>query len=308
VKSEIKKNLFVSIDADDWYFARWATGAKNSYWSSIDHCLLECYNSSTPPAKFETCINQILSLFDDLKFKSTFFFTGFMANFYPNLVKKISNNGHEIACHNLNHIDYAFVREDRFKKNLLASKNLLEDLTGKEIIGYRSPNSSIPSYLSKVLVECNFLYDSSITPTRKIMGKFGNFTNAPTKPYFTSIEDISVEGNQSLLEFPWPTFPILKLPAGSGIMHRIAGSLYNQIAIQNSLRNGYASYYFHPYEIASLPKINIKKTFKVKIFERKIGKVYYNSCKNFLYQNKDLLINGRDLYNIINQRKLNEKN
>jgi len=307
MNSEIKKNLFVSIDADDWYFARWATGAKNSYWSSIDHCLLECYNSRNPPVKFETSINKILSLFDDLKFKSTFFFTGFMANIYPNLVKKISNNGHEIACHNLNHIDYAFVKEDIFKKNLITSKNLLEDLIGKEIIGYRSPNSSIPSYLAKVLIECDFQYDSSITPTRKIMGKFGDFTNAPNRPYFTSIKDISVEGNQNLLEFPWPTFPILKLPAGSGIMHRIAGDLYNQIAIQNSLRHGYASYYFHPYEISSLPKINIKKSLKVKIFESRIGKVYYNSCKKFLYQNKDLLINGRDLYNIFNERKLNEE-
>ena len=63
-----------------------------------------------------------------------------------------------------------------FYKNAQKSKKVLENLSGQEIIGYRAPNSTVANYMIHDLVQLGFKYDSSITPTRPFMGKFGEHT------------------------------------------------------------------------------------------------------------------------------------
>ena len=220
------------------------------------------------------------------------------------MVRKIADMGHEIGCHNYHHLDYANLRQDKFNDHLYKSKNLLENISGNEVIGYRSPNSSIPHYLVDSLLSHGFKYDSSVTPTRKIFGKFGNFSKSPKKPYVTSRNNIGKEGISGLLEIPWASFPIFKTPAGSGITHRVFGNLYNSIATIHSLRNGICSYYFHPYEIddCNYYKSNtkIKYPMKVKIFMKNIGNDYFRDLKSFINIYKRRLINGESIYNGFN--------
>lgn len=292
--------LFVSVDMDEWYLARWATGSENSIWSSPEDVFAKLYQSDKPIGEILPPTDRILELFDRLNFKSTFFFTGYIANLYPKLVKRIIKEGHEIACHNYHHLDYEYEDVAIFKKDLSESKKLLQDLSGQEILGYRSPNSSVPSCLVEALEENGFKYDSSVTPTRKIFGKFGDFTKAPSVPYHPSSKDIAVEGNSPIWEIPWATFPYLKFPAGSGIMHRIGGNLYNNIATNSSLKKGATSYYFHPYELAEL-KCDFEKNTKIKIFLRNLGDNYFNSLEYFLTKHKEKLINGADLIDKLNK-------
>ncbi len=294
--------LFLSVDMDEWYQCRWATGSANAFWHNLKQCWQDIYGSNKPVGEIYTATDKILGLFDELSFKSTFFFTGIIAELYPDLVKKISNEGHEIACHNYHHRDYAELPHNEFLKDLENSKKLLEDISGKEVIGYRSPNSSIPDSLVCDLEKAGFIYDSSITPTRKIFGKFGNFIHTPRKPYHPSYEDIGEEGDAKLWEFPWATFPIVKTPAGSGITHRILGNLYNAIAAANSLQRGHSSYYFHPYEIDQseyLTEISRKRIF-TRLFVRRIGPSFYQSLKNFLEKYQEILISGEELVDLCN--------
>lgn len=289
--------LFVSVDMDEWYLARWATGSKYALWKDLPTLFKEVYGQDKPIGEIYKPTDKILELFDELDFKSTFFFTGTIANFYPDLVKKISNLGHEIACHNMEHLDYEYETREKFKEDLKKSKNILEDLTGNEVIGYRSPNSSVPITIVEDLEEAGFKYDSSVTPTRRFMGKFGKFTDAPLRPYNPDYKDIGKEGNAELVELPWAVFPLFKLPAGSGIMHRIAGNIYNSIATKYSLKHGSISYYFHPYELNEL-NLNKKINLKTKIFNRNLGDKYFKSLSKFLRKRKDVLVNGRGLYNL----------
>lgn len=296
--------LFVSVDVDEWYQCRWATGSRNSIWPSIPIFFKEIYKQDKPIGELRKPINEILDFFDEIDFNSTFFFTGFIANHYPEVVREIASRGHEIGCHNYHHLDYGEIKEKKFNEHLANCKNLLEDLSGTKVQGYRSPNSSIPTYLVNSLLLNDFNYDSSVTPTRTIFGKFGNFTNSPQYPYIASVENIGVEGDSGLLEIPWASFPILKTPSGSGITHRIFGDLYNSIATNYSLRKGTCSYYFHPYEIDDCKYYrsieNIKFPFKVKLFMRNIGNNYFNKLKTFLIKNRQKLINGKSLYETYN--------
>lgn len=293
----MKNDLFVSVDLDEWYLGRWATGSKKSMWKDIDDVFTNVFNSNTHNKELYEPTYKILELFEELNFKSTFFITGLIADFYKDLVKDISNAGHEIACHNYYHIDYEYEKYDKVKQDLIRSKNLLEDITGKKIIGYRSPNSSIPPFLVELLEDNGFLYDSSVTPTRRIMGKFGKFTKSPLKPYIPDRKNIGTPGNSGIYELPWAIFPGVKFPAGSGIMHRIMGQQYNNIATNYSLKRGSISYYFHPYEIQNLNYLkNFNLPFKVKIFFRNMGDSYFAMLKKFLNSHSDKLINGERLY------------
>jgi peptidoglycan/xylan/chitin deacetylase (PgdA/CDA1 family) len=289
--------LFVSVDMDEWYLARWATGSQHSFWPDLPTLFQEVYQQTRPVGEIFEPTEQILTLFDDLKFKGTFFFTGLIASYYPELVKLIAGHGHEIGCHNFHHLDYENLSQKQFRHDLFLSKSLLEDLSGQPIFGYRSPNSSIPSFLIEELENAGFLYDSSVTPTRRIMGKFGNFTKAPLKPYRPSYQNLGEEGNSRILELPWAVFPGLKLPAGSGIMHRIMGNKYNNYATLHSLRKGSVSYYFHPYEISENRYLNLQSMpLKVRVFMLRTGKPYFYSLKNFLIKHKEKLTNGIKLY------------
>ena len=296
--SDSNNKLFVSVDMDEWYLARWATGSQHAIWPDIETCCKEVYGR-TDVKNLDAPTEIILQLFDELNFRSTFFFTGVMASVYPHLVKKIASLGHEIGCHNYHHIDYKEEIEQRFTEDLSRSKKMLEDMIGKEVIGYRSPNSSVPKDIVRHLQHAGFKYDSSVTPTRKLFGKFGDFIKAPSYPYHPDINNIGHEGNATLLEIPWAVFPYGKLPAGSGIMHRIAGDWYNSTAVRSVLQKGHTSYYFHPYEISSLDELkNRKLPLKAKIFLRDCGGNYFFKLKNFLSEHKRNLINGRDLYKL----------
>ncbi len=292
--------LFVSVDVDEWYLTRWASGSEKSLWRNLPDLFEAVYGKSSPAGEIEKPVAVILELFDELGFTSTFFITGLIASYYPEMVREIARRGHEVAAHNYNHIDYADVPEHAFLSDLKRCKHLLEDLSGREVIGYRSPNSSIPTYLARVLTENGFKYDSSVTPTRKLMGKFGDFVNAPTAPYFVETGNIGEPGDSGLLEIPWSVFPAIRTPAGSGITHRLFGERYNRAATKYSLSRGCSSYYFHPYEIDECiyyRRIDSKRIpLKAKFFMRNVGPKYLASLKRFLGDHQSQLINGESLH------------
>lgn len=294
--------LFVSVDMDEWYLCRWATGSMHAFWPDVATLFREAYQAERPIGEIYVPTERILALFEALHFTATFFFTGQVARWYPDLVKTIAGAGHEIGCHNERHIDYEYEPRDTFYRDVTTSKKLLEDLSGQAVIGYRSPNSSMPITIVEDLERAGFRYDSSVTPTRRFMGKFGAHTHAPRRPYHPEYTDIGREGNARLWEFPWAVFPLVQLPAGSGIMHRIGGSLYNALATHFSLRHGHTAYYFHPYEISSLTYVPHRRLgWRVRIFLRGHGEPYFRRLKRFLTHYQDILVNGRGLLAFHNQ-------
>ena len=112
---------------------------------------------------------KLLVIVEQFDVRATFFVLGWVAARYPRLVKEISAGGHEIASHGFSrHLVYDQSPEE-FHEETLRAKNLLEDITGSALAGYRAASYSIVrESLSAldILVELGFVYDSSIFPIR----------------------------------------------------------------------------------------------------------------------------------------------
>lgn len=290
----METKILMSVDMDEWYQCRWATGSNQAIWPDTQTLFREYYGTDEPIGEIIPLTEKILHLFDENSIKATFFFTGEIASYYPDLVKEVAQEGHEIGSHNYVHKDYNEYNKNEFFNNLKKSKSLLQKLSGQEIIGYRAPNSTLSEYMIHDLKNLGFKYDSSVTPTRPFMGKFGQFIDAPINPYELSKSNFSLPGNAGVWEFPWPVFPKLKLPSGSGIMTRLAGYQYTVISLDYALKSGDSVYYFHPYEIGPPPDID-QYNFKISIFLRKCGKDYYNTLSKIVDKYSGRFINGANM-------------
>jgi len=249
-----KNKLVISVDLDEWYHARWLTGSKISRYPDTMSFFREVYNLEKPKGDIEKPTMYILELLDEFDIKATFFILGEVAGYYPHLVKEIAKNGHEISCHGKIHVDLWNYSSESFKDDLKEAKNLLEDLSGQKVIGYRAPNLVIEDWIVPILTELGFEYDSSVCPSRKLMGKFGRSKLLPAYPYFLS-KDSFEPGNGPLFEIPIPVFPYIKLPAATGIMTRVIGVWWSSFALKYNLKSHDALYYFHPYEMVDAPQL-----------------------------------------------------
>ena len=97
--------------------------------------------------------------------KATFFILGWVAERHPDLVKSLAAQGHEVASHGYGHELVTAQSPERFRQDVRMAKNILEDLTGDSVVGYRAPSFSITSqteWALSILVEEGYQYDSSV--------------------------------------------------------------------------------------------------------------------------------------------------
>ena len=119
------------------------------------------------PPIFETTVGlerglpKVLEILDKHNITATFFTTGNVARLFPGVIKKIAEK-HEIASHGYHHkrFDYITAREEA---EIRQSKQLLESITKKKVLGFRAPRFLVCKELYQVLPKLGFKYDSSIT-------------------------------------------------------------------------------------------------------------------------------------------------
>jgi polysaccharide deacetylase family protein (PEP-CTERM system associated) len=87
---------------------------------------------------------------------------GWIAERHPALVARLAASGHEIACHGYGHELISNLSPAAFREDIRRSKDILENLTGRRVVGYRAPSFSITSWALEILVEEGFQYDSSV--------------------------------------------------------------------------------------------------------------------------------------------------
>jgi len=125
--------------------------------------------------------------------KGTFFILGWIAERYPDLVRRIQKEGHEIACHGYAHQLVYTQSRDEFRQDIKRAKSILQDITGSEVVAYRAPSYSITNkskWALEILVEEGFKYDSSIFPIRH------DFYGLPEAPRFPFV--VSFNGNDNV--------------------------------------------------------------------------------------------------------------
>jgi peptidoglycan/xylan/chitin deacetylase (PgdA/CDA1 family) len=109
----------------------------------------------------EEGIPWIISLFDNLNIKATFFISACVSSLYKGIIKEVSSRGHEIGSHGYDHKDYRKISREELEYQLKGSKDTLEEITNKEVAGFRSPQFKIHPCLYECLAKTGYLYDSS---------------------------------------------------------------------------------------------------------------------------------------------------
>ncbi len=193
---------------------------------------------------------RVLDLFDRYGVKGTFFVLGWVARRDPDLVRRIRQRGHEIACHGFGHQLVYRIGPEAFRLDIRNAKALLEDITGEAVCGYRAPSYSITArslWALDILMEEGFSYDSSIFP---IMHDIYGIPDAPRFPYVIS------RPSGTIREFPISTVQVrgffrdLRLPVGGGGYLRLLPAVWFRQAFLRMNRGGHPGVlYFHPWEI-----------------------------------------------------------
>jgi polysaccharide deacetylase family protein (PEP-CTERM system associated) len=189
---------------------------------------------------------RLLDLFAKHDVKSTFFVLGWVAERYPQLIKDIHAQGHEIASHGYAHRRATEQTRKEFKTDVTRSKDHLEDLIGETLIGYRAPSFSIGynnEWAFEVLAELGFQYSSSTYPVKH------DLYGTPDWPRF------AYRRKEGIIEIPIPTLNVLgkQTPIGGGGYFRLYPYQLTKFLVSSYLKKEKQpySFYFHPWEIDS---------------------------------------------------------
>jgi polysaccharide deacetylase family protein (PEP-CTERM system associated) len=102
-------------------------------------------------------------------FRCTFFAAGDVAEAYPDLIREILGEGHEVGCHTSRHVPLDRRTPGEFRDDLAANMDTLRRAGAKEIRGFRAPIFSLTAataWAYPVLRELGFSYSSSVLPAK----------------------------------------------------------------------------------------------------------------------------------------------
>jgi polysaccharide deacetylase family protein (PEP-CTERM system associated) len=201
------------------------------------------------PLRVEHNTYRLLELFEKHNVKSTFFTLGWVAERCPNLIKAIVDQGHELASHGYAHQRITEMTKDNFVTDVLKSKDILEQLSGTEVIGYRAPSFSLNDtniWVYEKLIELGFQYSSSTYPIQH------DLYGVPNWPRFIHERSESVDG-QKIIEIPIPTLRKnnINTGIGGGGYFRLYPYWLSKKRIDKFHQQEQKpySFYFHPWEI-----------------------------------------------------------
>ena len=183
--------------------------------------------------------NRILDVLKQNHVRATFFCTGNFAENAPEVMERIMQEGHEIACHGVDHWQ---PKDTDFEM----SKQIVERVTKRQVYGYRQPRMFPVS--DSEIARVGYHYNSSLNPAF-ILGRYMHLT-AP-RTWF--IKDGVMQIPASVT--PWIRFPLFWLS-----LHNLPESLYHWLVRRTLKHDGYFVTYFHPWEFFELkahPEYNI---------------------------------------------------
>ncbi|MEO8346697.1 MAG: XrtA system polysaccharide deacetylase [Betaproteobacteria bacterium] len=198
----------------------------------------------TLPCRVEANMDRILALLEEHGARATFFTLGWIAERYPDLVRRIVDSGHELASHGYEHARASAQGYGQFLADIRLAKAVLEDIAGVPVKGYRAPSFSIGpanEWAFDCVAEAGYKYSSSVYPIRH------DHYGAPDSPRFVH------EVRPGLLEVPVTTVRALRSnwPAGGGGYFRLLPYGLSRWSIRrvNAVDNQSAIFYFHPWEL-----------------------------------------------------------
>ncbi|MCK6551935.1 DUF3473 domain-containing protein [Myxococcota bacterium] len=190
---------------------------------------------------------RLLDLFDAHGVKATFFVLGWVAERHRALVRELHARGHEVAAHSYWHRLVFEMTPKELRADLRRVRDLLEDLTGARVTGYRAPTYSITRrslWAHEILAEEGFRYSSSVFPV--VHDRYGipDWPRAPRRLRISGLE---------LWEIPPTTIRVLgrNWPVAGGGYLRLLPVRAVARALEHVVeREGLPAFvYVHPWEI-----------------------------------------------------------
>jgi polysaccharide deacetylase family protein (PEP-CTERM system associated) len=273
----------MTVDVEDWFQT-------------------ENFKQRIPPATWDgqklrvvNNVNRILDIMDKYNAKGTFFILGWIAERAPEVVKNIESRGHEIASHGYGHDCIYNLTPEDFRKDIQKSIDIISNITGKKLKGYRAPNFSITDWAVDILSDLGFEYDSSYFPV--LHDRYGKLTKfeVEDKPLFKLKENFYEVPLSCIHLFgkniPW---------SGGGYFRLIPYPLFKK-GLQSILDRDHSfNFYIHPWEfdpgqprVNDMHKINrfrhynnIEKT--ESRFDKMVHDFQFQSIADFIQSQKDL--------------------
>lgn len=211
--------------------------------------------------RVERNMDSLLEMFSDHGCKATFFTLGWVAKRFPDMINRVVAEGHELASHGTMHQRASDQDYQQFKADVGDAKRLLEDLSGKPILGYRAPSFSFTKeneWVYDVLAEEGYTYSSSVYPV--VHDHYG-IPDAPRFRYQTSA---------GIDEIPLSTLPMFgkNLPISGGGYFRLYPYMLTRWAVNRFVARDTQPYifYMHPWEIdpeqPRVANISVKTRFR----------------------------------------------
>ena len=142
--------------------------------------------------RLEGYLDLILGFLSDKIISATFFVLGSIARSHPDIITKIANAGHEVACHSDEHKWLTDFTPDQFEEDTKRAISSIENVTGKKVKSYRAPAFSItPSnkWVFEILKQYGIENDCSIFPAGRDFGGFDNYEkDVPSIVSYNGIE------------------------------------------------------------------------------------------------------------------------
>lgn len=174
---------------------------------------------------------RILDLLAKHQIKATFYTTANFAQHAQAIIRRIVDEGHELASHGYVH--------DHFEPpHLKMSRDILEDISQTTIHGYRMARMMpVPE---EEVYKAGYVYNSSINPTY-LPGRY-NKLNEP-RTYFK---------RENVWQLPASVTPVFRFPLFWISFHNLPLKIYCMLVQRTLKRDGYLNTYFHPWEFMDI--------------------------------------------------------
>jgi polysaccharide deacetylase family protein (PEP-CTERM system associated) len=228
-----RPRAIVTFDVEDWFQTEnLRTVCPRSSWEDM-------------PRRVGAATRVVLGLLGEYHIRATFFVLGWVAEREPALVREIAQNGHEVACHGYGHVLAMHMTRREFQEDVARARELLAEISGQSVIGYRAPSFNIRGDELRTLAACGFRYDSSLHP----FTLHDRYTPLPEcgrhlRPGVSVMTDSIVE-----LALPVERVGPLQVPIAGGAYFRLFPPSWFRRLVRRALtRDGHYVMYLHTWE------------------------------------------------------------
>ena len=229
---------------------------------------LQGYGFEAAPADgvaYGVALPRALEMLEHAEARCTFFLIGDEARAHPETVREIVRRGHEVASHSMtHHLPFDRLDDERLRLEVAGSKELLEELAGAPVRGFRAPSWDLSPRLLDAVAAAGYRYDASTYPSvllpllrLAVASRSPSGTSRAGSPLWSGVlgparPHLRRAGGRTVVEVPMCTTPWARLPYYHSMRLLLPGALFAVIRAAAHLRRGAVTYQLHAVDFLGL--------------------------------------------------------